>query len=492
MSNNMKLGPILGIESDDLYTICLLTDLSTNTVKLRVDGKLINAKKVGETYSSSFWRAECPMTSENDGRYIGYSIKIDGVASCDKNNQSAWQFYVPGLTELPKFAYASCNGFSDQSLKEKTSDPYALWKEMVQLHQEKPFSVLLMGGDQLYADSIWGKVKKLAEWSDLPRAEKVKRRSSKVMIQQIDRFYEDLYIERWSSPEMAAMLASIPSVMMWDDHDIFDGWGSYPEDIQSCEVYQAIFTQAKHYFELCQIRSIHNQSLLNVTKAHYAFSLSFRNYQILAIDNRAERTLKQVMSKTQWGDLKTALAGIAQTKDLLLLSAVPVVYRDFSFADEAFGATPWEEELTDDLKDHWRAKEHQGERAKLIMNLLDNTNTRQGRTVMLSGDIHIGCIGVVNDNRQTTSVKIHQVVSSGIVHPSPSMIEWFGIMAVTNDRDEFLNEDLTIKVSMLKPHGSNQYIRARNFVTLEQGTDDKLWVNWICEGNDRPVYPLDK
>lgn len=25
---------------------------------------------------------------------------------------------------------------------------------------------------------------------------------------------------------------------MWDDHDIWDGWGSYPEPIQACPVFQ--------------------------------------------------------------------------------------------------------------------------------------------------------------------------------------------------------------------------------------------------------------
>jgi phosphodiesterase/alkaline phosphatase D-like protein len=313
------------------------------------------------------------------------------------------------------------------------------------------------------------------------------------MVQQIDRFYEKLYIERWSNPEMSLMLASVPSVMMWDDHDIFDGWGSYPEDLQDCDVYQSIFEKAKHYFELCQIRSKKNQSLINASSAHYAFAFSFRQYHILAIDNRSERSLKQVMSPVQWTDLKSELHALNSDGDLFLLTAVPVVYRDFSFTENLTDATPWEEELTDDLKDHWRAKEHQGERAKLIMNLLTNAHQRQGRTVMLSGDIHIGCIGVINDYRQDFSpVKIHQIVSSGIIHPSPSMIEWYGIMAVTNDRDEYLNEDHTIRVSMLKPHGSNQYIRSRNFVTLEEGTDQKLWVNWISEGKDVPVYPLDK
>ena len=30
----------------------------------------------------------------------------------------------------------------------------------------------------------------------------------------------------------AAALSSIPAVNMWDDHDIFDGFGSYDDDIQ--------------------------------------------------------------------------------------------------------------------------------------------------------------------------------------------------------------------------------------------------------------------
>ncbi len=29
--------------------------------------------------------------------------------------------------------------------------------------------------------------------------------------------------------------------MTWDDHDIFDGWGSYPPVMQNCEVFQAVW-----------------------------------------------------------------------------------------------------------------------------------------------------------------------------------------------------------------------------------------------------------
>jgi hypothetical protein len=44
---------------------------------------------------------------------------------------------------------------------------------------------------------------------------------------------------------------------------------------------------------------------------------------------------------------------------------------------------------------------------------------------------------------------------------------------------------------MLRPIGSNQYIRARNFTTITEGTDKKLWINWYNESNDKAEYPLE-
>ena len=86
-------------------------------------------------------------------------------------------------------AYASCNGFSDPNLMNSTDQPYALWTEMKEQHQEEPFSLLILGGDQVYADSIWSKVKALEAWNALDREDKVKRKATKVMKEQIDRFY---------------------------------------------------------------------------------------------------------------------------------------------------------------------------------------------------------------------------------------------------------------------------------------------------------------
>ena len=84
---------------------------------------------------------------------------------------------------------------------------------------------------------------------------------------------------------MSLIFASIPSVMMWDEHDIFDGWGSYPEDIQKCDVYKNIFSTAKKYFENFQIRTIHNGSFINPGAGHYSMAFKYREYNLLADDS---------------------------------------------------------------------------------------------------------------------------------------------------------------------------------------------------------------
>ncbi|HAG95886.1 MAG TPA: metallophosphatase, partial [Gammaproteobacteria bacterium] len=75
-------------------------------------------------------------------------------------------------------------------------------------------------------------------------------------------------------------------------------------------------------------------------------------------------------------------------------------------------------------------------------------------------------------------------------HPAPSRIAWLGIMAVTNDCKEYMNEDHSIEISMLQPYHSDKYLRSRNFVDLQEGDDKKLWARWICESKDKPIYPL--
>ena len=494
MSDKLALGPLLSVEDDNKYVICFLSK-NDSDFSIFIDKEEIKAEKIGILKSGNFYRAEFEIKQSKKSKTITYNILNNNTNSntTDAFNRDSWSFYVPSSTEKPKFAYASCNGFSSPDLLAKTDEPYLLWDKLIEQHGNEPFSILIMGGDQVYADELWSKVKELEEWSRLNMNDKIKRKATKAMIRNLDTFYESLYIKKWSDEQMSLCLASIPTVMMWDDHDIFDGWGSYPQELLDCDVYQNIFKTAKKYFEIFQIRSLKNQTLLTKDRRHFSFALKFRNYHILGLDNRTQRSIYQVMGNDQWKDLNTYLDENILNDNLLVLSAVPVVYRDFSLTENLVDFTSWQEELTDDLKDHWRAKEHQGERMRLIMRLFMNiekrkVSKRNTRTVILSGDVHVGSLGVINDHKNQN--KIHQVVSSGIVHTPPSYVEWLGITSITNDNNEYLNEDKTIETSMLTPIGSAKYLRVRNFVTINEGTDEKLWINWVCDNKDRPCYAL--
>ncbi len=490
MNPKMMVGPLLGVENDSIYTFCFLSDMTVTDCDLFVNGtEKASFRKITDTYSGQFWRAEFAVDARGLSQYLTYEIrsngsKLQGVSGC-----SNWTFYVPDSSEKPRIGYASCNGFSSSKQVKKTSDPYYLWKRMCKDHEREPLSLLIMGGDQLYADEIWESslAPTVVKWSELSRSKRISYKVEAAISNELKHFYETLYVKRWSSPQMAHMMASVPTVMMWDDHDIFDGWGSYKPDLQGCEVFQGIFCNARRYFELFQLRSWHNNTLLS-SGAHGSFGLRFHDYLILGLDNRSDRTRNQVMSPCHWNDIKCWLRSQCRwSGNFLVLSAIPVAYRSFAGVEAVFAATSWEEELEDDILDHWSAREHQGERMKLMMNLMDFVGETGCRSIILSGDVHVGALGVIRDNRNDR--EIHQVISSGIVHPPPSAIEWLGLRAVTSDKKETIGNG-QITTEMIRPFGSDDYIRARNFAVLKEGNDGKLWVNWICEGELKPEYGI--
>ena len=502
MAIKCLVGPILGLESDTDYTVCFLTKKDIKKPILSVShDQTASTTKSGETPHGFFWRSTFKALIKSKSYFITYEIKYNNELLSDKHDRKAWTFYVPGKTEKPRIIYASCNGFSSADLQQKTTEPYFLWDKMAQMHETTPFSLLILGGDQVYADSVWIEVPSCRKWKELPRSKRIKMSATQKLKRELDRFYQDLYISRWGNKNMSLMLSSIPTLMMWDDHDIFDGWGSYPGELQSSPMYQAIFSAAKRYFELFQIRSKKNSSLLSKNQEHYSFGVKYRNFYILGLDNRSQRTLSQVMhdeedkDNTHWKTIIQQLKEV-NTENLLVLSGLPVVYRDFSQTESLLDITPWQEELTDDIKDQWRAKQHQGERLRLIMHLLNSHNQRPNqnkkKTVILSGDVHVACLGTIIDRRVPDKIsKVHQVVSSGIVHPPPSALAWIGITASSNDDKEYLNSERTIETQIINAVGADRYIRTRNFVYLVEGDDQNLWVNWICELGHDSEYPLE-
>jgi len=93
---------------------------------------------------------------------------------------------------------------------------WALSRRLQSGHEEWPDCLLLLG-DQVYAD----------ETSEATRAFiRARRDTSREPGEQVADFeeYTRLYQETWSDPDIRWLLSTVPSTMIFDDHDVHDDW----------------------------------------------------------------------------------------------------------------------------------------------------------------------------------------------------------------------------------------------------------------------------
>src|SRR3712207_8271644 len=78
---------------------------------------------------------------------------------------------------------------------------------------------LVLLGDQVYADEL---TRATRQWLSLRRQRPTPRDA------QVDDFeeYTRLYAESWSDPQVRWLLSTVPSSMIFDDHEMIDDWNT--------------------------------------------------------------------------------------------------------------------------------------------------------------------------------------------------------------------------------------------------------------------------
>jgi len=399
-----------------------------------------------------------------------------------------FEIALPAAGMPPQIAYGSCNGFSSLKEMKKVKENNYLWKKMTERHKATPYHLLILGGDQVYADSMWETLPTMNAWSKLSWTDANKAKPTPEMKAELTAFYFDLYTDRWAQPEVSAALATIPTIMMWDDHDIFDGWGSYPPERQDCKVYGAIWECARHAFLVFQQHSgdAKLENALSVKKG-FSFAYQVGPIAILAIDMRSERTTKQVLTLEHWSKIYAWMDGLKGVDHLLLMSSIPVVYPGFDTVERILGSMPGQWEYEDDLRDHWNSRPHKGERLRLIHRLLNLAQEKNIRPTIISGDVHVGALGQIETVRKGQPLAINQLISSGIVHPGPPGVMLFALRHLFGNEDEV---DTGIQARMVEYPGTTvKFIGQRNFLSIEpdqKASGGRLWANWVVEGEDDP------
>jgi hypothetical protein len=445
-------------------------------------GPGLSAAPLGEVGGASFFGYELAVPMQAEERTFEYGFV---------GEERRWRFAVPGRQQPLRIGYNSCNGFSVPGDMKRIADKSAVWRDLVATHARQPLHMLLLGGDQIYADQLWDAVPELRGFNELPRAQRVTMDAGQGLLAELERFDVNTYRDRFSQDPVAEALASIPSLMMWDDHDIFDGWGSYSDEEQASPVFRTVFAAARTCFVLFQLQSDPNAPSWPALPGQRSFNalLQIGNLGLLVLDLRSERSQRQVLAPDTWNVVLDALDRTEGLRHLFVMSSIPVIHPDMSFIERGLGLIPGMQGIEDDLHDQWVSYNHRTERLRFIHRLLDFAEAKGTRVSILSGDVHVAALGVVESVRRPVrwpyANVINQLTSSPIVHPPPQRIVRYFLEQLGREVNEL---DRDINAQMLQFPGTNyRIIDARNWLSLEFDERERIWANWHVEGEQQVI-----
>lgn len=452
-----------------------------------------------KTPSMAVWRLDMRVQQSDIDLRIDYSL----------GGQSG-TFHVPRKGQAPRIAYSSCSGVSDVKHLRSLGKRYAeRWVNLAQAHEQAKYNLLIMGGDQIYSDELLQTQGPLNDWYRMFSWNRDDAKWTEEMEAQADEFFANVYPRHWSQPEVLDILKSVPTLMMWDDHDIIDGWGSYPQALHESPVHQGLFRVATSYFRIYQQQIGENERRPGaITRKGYSFAFrGLGNLAIVVPDLRYERSpdikyksgkLKQptqIMSQKSIGEMFRWIEDLSSGghSHLLFVSSVPVSFVSLALLEALIGWIPGEIGPEDDFRDHWRHQPHKNERKQLINGLLDFAKGKTCKVTIVSGDVHVAAASVIRSTNSKHGDRgaevIHQLISTGIVHPPLHPLAISSLEAITSDRER-IDTDLTAETQPIGYDGKC-LIASRNWLSIEPDdkTDERsrLWVKWHVEGHEHPI-----
>ncbi|CAZ84450.1 unnamed protein product [Tuber melanosporum] len=416
--------------------------------------KEVEATKLHAERGVTFWRFIVEVELGDEQARIAYRI----------NHGPSIAFWVPARGQTMNIMFHSCNGFSLSVNPDDLCGPDPLWRDVLREHRAKPFHVMLGGGDQIYNDAVSKQTEHFKAWLGIKTPFiKSSHEFTPEMAEELEYFYLERYSMWFSQGLFGVANSQIAMVNIWDDHDIIDGFGSYPHHFNSCPVFTGLGAVAFKYYMLFQHQSIvdekeeHEPSwVLGCAPGPYIAELSRscfmflgRKVAFLGLDCRTERMRDIVLSEESY-DLvferltKEVVAG--ETKHLIVLLGVPIAYPRLVWLENIMTSRLMDPlkalgrmgylggflnsfdggvELLDDLDDHWTAKNHKTERNWFIERLQDFAAEKSVRITILGGDVHLAGIGQFFSSpklhipRENDHRYMPNVISSAIVNTPP-------------------------------------------------------------------------
>jgi phosphodiesterase/alkaline phosphatase D-like protein len=372
-------------------------------------------------------------------------------------------------TDRPiRIGFVSCNGAFQIEDEQRR---YLLWRSLKSEIDNGRVDLLIHGGDQIYADPIWMRHDSDAKGRNLDPNDALR-------VAEVTQRYREWYIEKaWSWDEVKGVLAAVPNVMTWDDHDIFDGWGSHDNDVDPPQ--QAFFAAARQAFS--EFQASHGPGSIGKT---FLTGFVHGSVGVVLLDTRSHRQWSRatVLGQEQCQQLGAwSAANITDdTRRLFVVSSIPLVHAKVAGALTLLRLWPGTEESEDDLRDAWTASRNRGDAQFLCKWLFSMLHRHPNLQItILSGDVHVAAIAEL-ESRLPAHVargvsRIFQVTSSGIGHPPPTGFDMWLIRRALATRWMDLGSN-DFRGRLLALHGATgKVMEARNFAVLTMEDQDGGW-----------------
>jgi hypothetical protein len=282
----------------------------------------------------TFWKFNLEVELRDHQQRIAYRI----------NRGPATGFWVPARDQAMNIMFHSCNGFSHDVDSNQYSGPDPLWRDVLNTHQTQPFHVMLGGGDQVYMDRVMDDTTVFKEWTEIKEYHHKEHVPFTPDLQQeLEKFFLNRYCMWFSQGLFGVAISQIPMINIYDDHDIIDGYGSYPDSYMQSPVFSGLGAIAFKYYMLFQHQSSIDEGeetepswILGTQPGPYipelsrsVFTFLGRSVAFLGLDCRTERMRDEIVSIETYEKIfkrleKDIVKG--QTKHLIVLLGVPIAY----------------------------------------------------------------------------------------------------------------------------------------------------------------------
>ncbi|MBY6065302.1 alkaline phosphatase family protein [Leisingera aquaemixtae] len=379
-----------------------------------------------------------------------------------------------------RIAFASCNGEEHGDLDRDGDERNAMWARMGAEHRAAPFSLLLHGGDQVYADEVTGGHPLSQDWP-----ERIPRDPAQEGLVSLHRHLRERFLQRYlaaySTPEFAWIAARVPSLMQWDDHDICDGWGSLRRSRTYSPVGQTLFAAAREAALLFQHGCADGDlpaRFADPEGTHLGWRVEAPGLRLLAPDLRSERSRRRVMARGGWRMMRAAAEQRFAGRSLIL-SSVPLLGPRLSLLELLMVLTPRMQKYEDDLRDQWQSRAHRASWRRMLRLTRDIAAHDGQQVTAISGEIHLATRG---EMALGGGKVLHQLVASGIAHRAPPRA-WARVLGLLSWLGDAPLAGHPIRIRKI-PGQAGRYVAERNYLILErQGAD---WsASWELETSGR-------